>query len=520
MSLAVHKLQTHCRYPKGCDGAAALVDEVSRGPLVLELGAQLGPSLDRLPAVVRVRGLRVGVKISARQLNAQKLAADWAREFSLALHRALAYPDGHGALAVQRYQSQAEYNAELIQYLLTEGVSPTWEFPELDEWRGCGAAQATHEFMVREPGQIAETITELARRNWLDALLGLWNELQMEELIQAMARAEATSGDLTLESLTEVGRAAGAADGLNPQWTLGSRRQAVRLWARLTRQFSGRLGGRPRVRAVWQGLRLLLWFLERPGLLVSGDAPRLSDAVPLPEWCHAIVKATAARGSIVSRQEGGQLFIFDSVLAVLRRVVPSAVTPGQGGKWISSDCCGVLLLLSTVQRMGLWRLASEPEFVKFGGLRAFSFLMVAAVMNLLRGKWDPEDRIDPAMALFAGMFSEVDRAGLKQFFASKTPVIADLLHGETWPETLEDLATEMTSSFAQSVRGFRLTSRETMVKQFLRVSGRLLVEEQRLLVVLDANPWAVALHISGIDEALEGVEWLGGRRVEFVLEGL
>jgi predicted enzyme related to lactoylglutathione lyase len=39
-------------------------------------------------------------------------------------------------------------------------------------------------------------------------------------------------------------------------------------------------------------------------------------------------------------------------------------------------------------------------------------------------------------------------------------------------------------------------------------------------VVLDANPWAVALHVSGVDEALECVEWLGGRRVEFVLEGL
>jgi hypothetical protein len=47
-----------------------------------------------------------------------------------------------------------------------------------------------------------------------------------------------------------------------------------------------------------------------------------------------------------------------------------------------------------------------------------------------------------------------------------------------------------------------------------------LVEDKRLLVVLDANPWAVALHISGADEALEGVEWLGRRPVEFVLEGL
>jgi hypothetical protein len=520
MTLTVHKLRTHCRYPKECESAGTVVDEVSRGPLVSELGAQLGPSLDRLPAVVRVRGLRVGVKIPAKRLNARTLAGDWAREFSRALHRALAYPDGDGASAVRRYQSRAAYNAALFQYLLTEGVSPTWEFPEVDEWRGCGAAQAAYEFMVREPGQIAETIAELARGNWLEPLLDSWNELQLEQLIQAIARAKATTGDLTLESLTEVGRAAGAPGGLHPQWPIGSRRQAVRLWARLSRQFSGRLAGRLPLRVVWHGMRLLQGFLERPELLASCDASLLSDAVPFPDWCETIVRAAAARrGAMVMWQEGGSLATIETVLADLRGLVPSAVTPGQAGRWVRSDCCGVLLLLSTVRRMGLWRLAAEPEFVKFGGPRAFSFVIVAAGMKLL-DEWDPDGRIDPAVALFAGLFSEVDRAGLKQFFASEAPVIADSICGGTWPEALENLATEMSRAFAQRVRGFRQASRETVVKQFLRVPGRVLVEDQRLLLVLDANPWAVALHISGMDEALEGIEWLGGRRVEFVLEGL
>lgn len=512
MSLTIHKLSTHCRAPKSSEGAGALVDEVSRGPLVSELGAQLGPSLDRLPAVVRVRGLRVGVKIPAMRLNAQTLAGDWAREFSRALHRALAYPDGEGASAIRRYWSQAEYNAALLQYLLTEGVSPTWQFPELDEWRGCGAAQVAHGFMVREPGQIAETITQLARSGWLEPLLTLWDELQMEQLFQIIARSEGATGELGTESWMEVGRAAGASGGLHLQWSIASRRQAVRLWWRLSGRFS--------LRAVWHGLRLLLRFLERPQLLASGGASLLSGAVPFPEWCATIVKAAAARDSIVGRQDGEQLASLDSVLADLRRLVPSAVTPGQAGLWVRSDCCGVLLLLSTIRRMGLWCLANEPEFVKFGGARAFSFLMVAAGMKLL-GEWDPEGPIDPAVALFAGICSEVDRTGLKQFFAaSGTPVGAGLIQGQTWPEALENLGAEMSRAFAQRVRGFREASRETVVKQFLRVPGRVLVEEQRLLVVLDANPRAVVLHISGMDETLEGVEWLRGRRVEFVLEGL
>jgi len=512
MILTVHKLQTHCRSPKGCDGAGALVDEVSRGPLVAELGAQLGPSLDRLPAVVRMRGLRVKVKVPAKRLNAQTLAGDWAREFSLALHRALAYPDGEGLSAVRRYPTRAAYNAALLQYLLTEGVSPTWEFPELEAWMGCGAAQAAHEFMLRDPEQIAETVSELARRNWLEPLLSSWNELQMEQLMQVVARLESTTGGLTIESLTEVGRAAGTVGGLNPQGSMASRWQAVRLWSRLSGRFS--------LRAIWHGLRLLLQCLERPGLLASGDTSLLADAVPFPEWCETIVRAAAARrNSTLIGENGGAPHSFDSLLADLRRLVSSAVTPGQAGRWVRSDCCGVLLLLSTVRRMGLWRLVEEAEFVKFGGPRAFSFLLVAVGMKLL-GEWDPEGPIDPAVELFAGIFSAVDRTGLKQFFAAEAPVVADLIHGGSWAEVLENLATEISREFAKQVRGFRQALQETVVKQFVRVPGRVLVEEQRLLVVLDANPWAVALHISGADEALEGVEWLGRRPVEFVLEGL
>jgi hypothetical protein len=222
---------------------------------------------------------------------------------------------------------------------------------------------------------------------------------------------------------------------------------------------------------------------------------------------------------MVLQQDGRLDSGLDSVLTDLRRLVPSAATPGQAGRWISSDCCGVLLLLSTVRRMGLWRAVEEPEFMKFGGPRAFSFLLAAVGMKLL-GEWDAEGRVDPAVALFAGIFSDVDRTGLKRFLAAEAPVFGDLIHGGDWPEALQNLAAEMSRRFAERVRGFRQASREAVVKQFLRTRGRVLVEKQRLLVVMEVNPWAVALHISGMDEAQDGVEWLGGRRVEFDLEGL
>jgi len=180
----------------------------------------------------------------------------------------------------------------------------------------------------------------------------------------------------------------------------------------------------------------------------------------------------------------------------------------------------VLLLLSVVRRMDLWRLTHEPEFVRFGGPRAFSFLLAAAGMTLL-GDWEPTLSLETAVALFAGIFSEVDYAGLKQFLAeADVRSVSAVLSGTTWIEILQNLATEFCRGFAHRIRGFRESSREAVIKQFIRMPGRVLVEEQRLLVVLEPSPWSVALHISGTDQSLENLEWLGGRRVDFVLEGL
>src|SRR5437016_6872798 len=259
MTLTIHKLSTHCRSPKEIAGTTAIVDDVARGPLASELSARLGPSLDRLPAVVRVRQLRVELTIPAKCLSASALADQWAHAFTLALHRALAYPEGDGTFCIRRYQSQAEYNAALLQYLLTEGTLPTWQFPELSEWEGQRAAQASHGFLLRDRTQIADTIAQLARIAWLEPLLGIWDELQLERLMQAISETEGAERGMTLTSLVELAEAAAAPGGLHSQWPMANRHQAVRLWSRLARRFQ--------LRAIWHGLRLLLGFLERPALL-------------------------------------------------------------------------------------------------------------------------------------------------------------------------------------------------------------------------------------------------------------
>lgn len=512
MRLVIQKLSTRCRAPKRAQRANSLVDEVACGPLALELGAQLGPSLDHMAAVIRIKELRVIVSIPASQLTVTKLAAVWAREFSLALHRALAHPDG-GVFDVRRHKSQARYNARLIQHLLVEGCSPSWQFPELRKWTGFGVAQSSCEFLLQRSEWIAETFAELAGLGWLEPLLSLWDELTLEQIMHAIAARSDMVRAFTLSSLIELGRHAIERGGLHPSWPVASRRQALRMWSRAPERFH--------IRDVWHGLRLLVRFLEQPMTLVTGDTTLLTDPIPFPEWSERVVSEdavlTQAAASNADRSKRSGL---ESVLQSLRGFVPSAAIPGKRAQWIRSDFCGVLLLLSVIRRMDLWRLAQEPEFIRFGGPRAFSFLLVAIGMNLLGGP-EVQKPIDPAVALFAGVQSELDHAGLKHFFSESDPGASSLsIYGRMWPEILQNLATELSRAFAQRIRGFRKASREVVVDHFIHRPGRILLEEMRLLVILEPSPWSAALHISGADDAVEEIEWLPWKRVDFVLEGL
>jgi hypothetical protein len=89
-----------------------------------------------------------------------------------------------------------------------------------------------------------------------------------------------------------------------------------------------------------------------------------------------------------------------------------------------------------------------------------------------------------------------------------------------WETTFDCLAAGLTREFAERVRGFRKAAAAYVIKTFFRQPGRICIEDKRILVILQNNPFHIALHISGMDESVESVSWLGDRRLEFRLEGL
>jgi hypothetical protein len=495
-----------------------LAEDAARGPLARELGAHLGPSLEKLPPVVRVNTLRVQLKIPARNLNVFALTGAWAKAFTLALHQALAHPPGDSVTSSRRYESVAAYRAAMLRHIAANGVTPSWEFPELSELKSSKPWEAALGILIREPQLTAEILQQLQLSGSLEGLLNILDDSALETLMQVVAGREEQSPALTQEGLVELGKA--AAGEVIRKWPFGSRRQAVRLWARLQCRMP--------LLSVWHGLRLLVKFLEMPPLLTVHDPALFADPIPFPPWCLAVAnQVVGARRNAAKRSRGEARPSADliSVLETLRPLVPSAATAlagdqGAAVNWISSNCAGILLMLSIAQRLDLWRFSRAPALVGFGGPRAVSFLLAGVGMTLVK-QFDTDGPLDPAVAVFAGMLEQPDLAGMRHFFSTAdVHAISGFVKAESWPDALDSAAGEMTRCFASLVRGFRNSSRDAVVRQFLRVPGRVLIEPRRVLVVLEPSPWAVALQISGMDDRLQRVEWMDDRSVQFVLEGL
>ncbi len=518
MSLTIQKLSTHCQSPRGLERLSALAEDAARGTLARELGTHLGPSLDRLPPIVRLRELRVRLKIPARNLNAFALTSAWAKAFTQALHQALAHPPGDTAISSRRYESVVAYRVAMLDQIVSQGVTPTWEFPELSLWKGRKPWEAALEVLFREPHLTVEVLQQLEREGSLESVLNVLDDPALERLMQVIAGGEEQLPVLTLGGLIELGKT--ATNGTIRKWPFGSQRQAVRLWARLQCRMP--------LLSVWHGLRLLVKFLEMPSLLTVHDPTLLAGPVPFPPWC--LIVASQAAGTIRNaakrlKDEACASADLISVLEMLRPLVPSAATSfasGQGtaASWITSDCAGIFRMLAVAHELDLWRFSRAPAFARFGGPRAVSFLLAGIGMSLVK-KFDLDGPVEPAVAAFAGMFEQPDLAGMRHFFSNvDAHAISDFVKAESWRDALDAAAGEMARCFASLVRGFRHASRDAVVRQFLRISGRILIEPGRVLVALGPSPWAVALRISGMDDRLRRVEWMDGRSVEFVLEGL
>jgi hypothetical protein len=547
MSLTIDRFVTQCRVPRRLKVDGTLVARIAQEQFSHACSQQLAARWPR-EGVCRIRRLPVRLTVSLEDLNETRLPHLWAVAFVQAMSDALARSSGHGEVEVARAESRAAWLATVITSLLGGDAGQRWEYQEFRNFFELGTVEAVLAILGAEPAQIVPTLLVLQKRGVLDRLLAIFDEAALDKLFFAMGRASGvTETRLSLDDLEEIGHRV-LSQGL-PRGGAGlaNRQRALRLFLAQAGG-SGLAFASPRF--ILYALMVLEALLELP---LSADPSRWASewtgatspegsSRPLPSPVLDVLQDIRGMAEKILGQDSiGDLTGADSLrplvqllLDLKRLISPGEITPKAGKiRWVSSDCAGLLLLVGLLGRLR-W-----PEFILRSALgaqygpRAITYLLAGVGLALLGKFSEGLDRLDPGLALFAGWLDDPDLAGLRSFLAA-TPVTAqrELLaelaakeaaaeaNTENWAATLDRLAEKAVREFAQRVRGFRRASRAFVVKHFLAVPGRIRVEDAGLVVILPANPFQVALHLSGMDEKVEGVGWLGGRKVEFSCEGL
>ena len=212
----------------------------------------------------------------------------------------------------------------------------------------------------------------------------------------------ATPG-LSLDNLIELGRAAAAAGGLRPEWPMGGRRQAIRLWVRLRARLP--------LRGVWHGLRLLARFLEMPALLMLRDHALLADPFRSRGGvrAHRERRRRTSRRGCDSRGRRPDLrpVCFRFWTVCVHWCLPPPVPVGGAVRpatmtWITSDCAGMLLMLSIVQTTRRARFIRKPAVHHASGVCGPCRSLLAGIGMTLLKPWNPADPVEPAVATVCG----------------------------------------------------------------------------------------------------------------------
>jgi hypothetical protein len=172
------------------------------------------------------------------------------------------------------------------------------------------------------------------------------------------------------------------------------------------------------------------------------------------------------------------------------------------GSWIDLERASLLLLIRPLLAMP-WRLEWRHDPL---ALQSLLYGLACEIQN----QFDPRvPRLDRSAAALAGIFGDAVLTPMRRFFGAsdRAPL-------------LRTIASELIAKFTAMLPGFRKAEQAAIVRQFLCTPGRIRVDDESVLVVIEPNPWFAAVRIASLDHPIEAVPWFEDRRVEFRIEGL
>jgi hypothetical protein len=591
VTLTIDKLVTCGKVPRKLKFDTALVQRVARERFAVECARQLSRPWPVQAKVARIRRLRVRVTIPAAQASPDTLAAAWTAAFIRELFAALSHPDGVEIVHFEsRAAYLASAIRDLLNGVAAQRWAYQ-EFERLFNLSTAGAAFALFDresseivptLLILENWGFLDRLLAVWDAVTLERLFlaiestsGVEDErLSVEDLITA---ARLLLGRRSLLSGMDSSRSA----------TLGKRKLALKLFLGLAREADWRNARTPSPLRIFRALRVLDTLLD---LHDSAETARHQSQLPActivsaPEEkiqtsrteLHELLEILGSVASSETRQNllnafatapgasrtafadllGDLTSVFNSdthrqqitqfwdiivagnsesrtVFAAFFEELASATDSGnrQGQttkfKWISTECAGLFLLISAVERLGWADRLSRLSLGTADGPRLLSYTL-AGLASALLGRFDEAPAyLDSGLALFSGWVNAPDLGGLRRFFDSEPAqtrrdllleLVGDDITEEDsihWKACFDALANHLIREFAGRIRGFGRSSRQFLVENFLALPGRIRVEETRLLIVFTSSPLNAVVHISRLDDPMEVVEWLGSRRVEF-----
>ena len=553
MSITIARLRMRASIPRRLSALAPAVDHAVRhefAPAVARAQAVRPP----LRAVCRIRQLRVRLRVAPRDVTGSKLPGLWAEAFSKALVAAVE----HGSDAeVISAGSRAEWVADFLLRILAGDPSGGWAYEEFAAFTSLPCGEAVVALLESMPAEARDILGSLDDRQALGRALGALDSAQAHRVLGLLDRSDPPSAQAwSAAGLQRIAvlivETAGAIPGRHE---LVSAARAVAIF--LAQARPGQLPGMRHQSAgrVLDALRVIEWLcgLQRmlpPDAFVTTAARALAalrrgEMPPLnAEW--ADVEPPLPRpGNILHRSANALHEDVDAarelagVLDEVRREVGSAGAEAARhleGTWIHSEVAGLFLLVPVVTRLGWPARIRTTALWRQHGPRALTCVLAGTALALL-GRPPALAAADPGITLFAGWIGEPDVRGFARWVESGSDEDRrDLLRamvgvdgiddgdvtacGEAWPATFARLGRALVRGLADDLRGFRRSSDRFIVDRFISAAGTVRIEPRRLLVSLRPNPLWVAVHLSGLDTAVDGVSWLADRRVELELGGV
>jgi hypothetical protein len=534
MNLSIDRFETRAVVPRRVRQSVPAIDRLVRERLGRELRRAIEVAWPGGSGVWRIRELQLKLRIPARNLSEDGLAEAWSNALTQQLLTTLRGSASESTRTCYS-PSRADWIAEFIAAAV-HGRADEWQYAEFEPERQRAVADASMDLILRDPAIALAILEALDRLGTLDPLLRLWPDAHCDRMLRFLSADAPHGKTLSIDVLVEIGTRAVHRRRSTQGGPLDIRRLTLRLmFDELPR--SEPLRRLEDVRHAMAVFHILLADGQDPAN--AGWLEEL-DAIDVPEWFDRATGAAARRTLVVLRdaarhQPQASKSVLLQILSAVEALRQSSTAPSPPSLnvWrFSSDCAGALLLVAPLLRLGWAERALETRLGVELGPRAVTYL-VAAIGLAACGRFSESvDRLDPAIALLAGWSDQPHVGGLREMLASDRPDLrADLLralaHGghnhddaRTWASTLQRLAADVIRDFTARIRGFTHASPEFMTRQVLATAGSITVDDARIVVALAASPLHVALHMSSADETVEGVWWLGGRRVEYELEGL